>query len=128
MYSTDWKFWYCFTVCHFVSYIPGWNGKLHFCAYYANIIPSTFHHFDPSEPSGNQQDFLDAKKMISKGYFIHQLVTKMEPTWSNSICIAPCPYRTIVRYKSKYFNLRRIILLSIWYQNLFPLRGCEVLQ
>jgi len=43
--------------------------------------------------------------MISKGCFIHQLVTKVELTWSNSICIAPCPYPTTVRYKSKYFNL-----------------------
>ena len=46
------------------------------------------------------------------------LVTEVEPTWSNSICIAPCPYPTNVRYNSKYFNLCRIIFLSIWYQNL----------
>lgn len=101
--------------------------KLHFCVCYANITPSTLHHFDSSEPSGNQQDYSDAKKIMSEGCFIHHLVTEVEPAWSNCICIEPCPYPTIVRYKSKYFNFR-IILLSTWYQNLFTLRGCEVLQ
>ena len=104
-------------VCHFVSYVPGWKGKLHFCVCYANITPSTLHHFDSSELFGHQQDCLDAKKMISKECFTHHLVTKVEPAWSKNICIAPCPYPTIVRYKSKYFNFR-LILSSMWYQNL----------
>lgn len=105
----------CAILCH--TFQDG-REKLHLCVCYTNITPSTLHHFDPSEPSGNQQDLLDAKKMMSGGCFIHQLVTEVEPAWSNGIRIACCPYPTIVRCNSKYFALRRIILLSTWYQNL----------
>jgi len=42
-----------------------------------------------SEPSENQLDCSNTKKIMSEGHFIHQVVNEVETTWSNYICIAP---------------------------------------
>lgn len=84
---------------HFVSHIPGWKGKLQFCAHYARWHATLY--YDSPEPSENQQHCSNAKMMMSEGCFMHHLVIKAATTWSNCVFTAWCSFQTMVRYGSK---------------------------